>query len=135
MEIRIVLINTNLNLTTQLGENSMKYKKQAIADEQPSMNVEGVPAWLGDTFVCDGDKDKTICAGFFHLKHGDPLVYTYDYEEMKVIVDGEFMITDDSGQTVHATKGDVLYFASGDTIKFETPTFGIGFFTGQRPPI
>ena len=133
MVFKLVLMNAHL--ITQLGENSMKYKKQAIADQQPSMNVEGVNAWLGDTFVCEGPKDKTICAGFFHLKAGNPLVYTYDYEEMKVIVDGEFFITDETGQTVHATKGDVLYFKNGDTITFDTPTFGIGFFTGQRPPI
>lgn len=113
----------------------MQYKKQAVADQQPSMNVDGVNAFLGDTLICSGDKDKTMCAGFFHLKSGNPLVYTYDYEEMKIIVDGEFFITDSTGKTTHATKGDVLHFASGDTIKFETPTFGIGFFTGQRKPI
>ncbi len=27
------------------------YKKQAVKDVQPSMNVAGVPAFLGDTFV------------------------------------------------------------------------------------
>lgn len=113
----------------------MKYKQQAISDQQPSMDLEGIPAFLGDTFVSGGDKDKTICAGFFRLEKGNPLVYTYDYEEMKIIVDGEFIITDGTGQQVHAKKGDVLYFANGDTIKFETPDFGLGFFCGQRDPI
>jgi ethanolamine utilization protein EutQ len=112
----------------------MKYKKQAIADQQPSMNVAGVPAWLGDTFV-SADKDKTICAGFFRLEKGNPLVYTYDYEEMKIIVEGEFNITDQTGQKVNAKPGDVLYFADGDTITFETPSHAIGFFCGQRQPL
>lgn len=112
----------------------MKYKKQAIADKQPSMNVAGVPAWLGDTFV-SADKDKTICAGFFRLEKGNPLVYTYDYEEMKIIVEGEFNITDQTGQKVNAKPGDVLYFADGDTITFETPSQAIGFFCGQRQPL
>ena len=112
----------------------MKYKKQAIADKQPSMNVAGVPAWLGDTFI-SADKDKTICAGFFRLEKGNPLVYTYDYEEMKIIVEGEFNITDQTGQKVNAKPGDVLYFADGDTITFETPSHAIGFFCGQRQPL
>jgi ethanolamine utilization protein EutQ len=112
----------------------MKYKKQAIADQQPSMNVAGVPAWLGDTFI-SADKDKTICAGFFRLEKGNPLVYTYDYEEMKIIVEGEFNITDQTGQKVNAKPGDVLYFADGDTITFETPSHAIGFFCGQRQPL
>lgn len=113
----------------------MKYKANAISDPQPSMNIEGVDATLGDTFVSDS-KDKTICSGFFHLNKTDkPLVYTYDYEEMKVIVDGEFVITDETGYKVHAKAGDVFYFGDGETIVFETPSRGVGFFTGQRQPI
>ena len=56
----------HLKLTTsriEMTTKAFKYKKQAIKDTQPSMNVPGVPAWLGDTFV-SADKDKTICAGF-----------------------------------------------------------------------
>ena len=36
-------------------------------------------------------------------------MYEYTYHEMKIIVDGEFDIEDESGQKVHATKGDVFY--------------------------
>jgi len=113
----------------------MKFKKNAIADQQPSMNVPGVSAWLGDTFI-SADKDKTICAGFFHLEAGNPLDYTYDYEEMKVIVEGEFIITEvKTGQKVNAQVGDVLYFADGDRIIFDTPKRAVGFFCGQRQPL
>jgi len=113
----------------------MKYKQQAIADSQPSMGIDGVSATLGDTVISDS-KDKTLCAGFFHLNKSEkPLVYTYDYEEMKIIVEGEFIISDESGQKVHAKVGDVLYFADGETITFETPSKGVGFFVGQRKPL
>lgn len=107
-------------------------KKQAIKDEQPSMNVPNVPAFLGDTFVSQ-DKDKTICAGFFHLLKGNELVYSYDYEEMKIVVEGTFIISDDTGQTATATVGDVLYFPAGSNITFSTPVEkAVGFFCGQR---
>ena len=113
----------------------MKYVSQAISAEQPSMGVEGVTATLGDTVISDS-KDKTLCGGFFHLNKSDkPLVYTYDYEEMKIIVAGEFIISDESGQKVHAHVGDVFFFADGETITFETPTRGTGFFVGQRKPL
>lgn len=36
-------------------------------------------------------------------------MYEYTYHEMKIIVDGEFDISDETGQTVHAVKGDVFY--------------------------
>lgn len=113
----------------------MKIKKQAIKDSQPSMGIDGINASLGDTIVSDS-VDKRICAGFFHLNKTDkPLVYTYDYEEMKYVADGEFIITDESGQKVHASIGDVLFFGNGETITFETPSHGTGFFVGQRKPL
>ncbi|MGP1716010.1 MAG: cupin domain-containing protein [Methylophilus sp.] len=111
-----------------------QFKKSAVKDDQPSMNVPNVPAFLGDTFVSQ-DKDKTICAGFFHLHAGKELVYSYDYEEMKIVVEGTFIISDDTGQKVTATVGDVLYFPAGSNITFSTPDKAVGFFTGQRAPL
>ena len=117
-----------------MSTKPFKYKKQAIKDVQPSMNVAGVPAWLGDTFV-SADPDKRICAGFFRLEKGNALVYDYDYEEMKIVVEGTFIISDETGQKVTATAGDVLYFPSGSRITFQTPDYAIGFFCGQRAPL
>lgn len=117
----------------------MKYHAQAVKDKQPSMNIAGVPAWLGDTFVSAAPtvhKDKPMCAGFFHLEAGNPLDYTYDYEEMKIVVEGEFNITEvKTGKKYNAKVGDVLYFTDGDHIIFETPNRAVGFFCGQRAPL
>lgn len=63
---------------------------------------------------------------------GTPLVYEYTYHEMKIIVDGSFDISDETGNKVHATKGDVFYFPKGSKITFTTEDFGLGFFVGQR---
>jgi len=51
---------------------------------------------------------------------------------MKIIVDGEFEISDETGKKVHAKKGDVFYFEKGSKITFTTETFGLGFYVGQR---
>jgi hypothetical protein len=51
---------------------------------------------------------------------------------MKIIVDGEFVISDETGQKVTGRKGDVFYFPKGSRITFETGSFGVGFFVGQR---
>lgn len=63
---------------------------------------------------------------------GTPLVYTYHYHEMKIILDGHFYISDETGQKVKATKGDVFYFPAGSKITFRTDDFGLAFYTGQR---
>ena len=51
---------------------------------------------------------------------------------MKIIVDGEFEISDESGQSVKAVKGDVFFFPKGSKITFKTEKGGLGFFCGQR---
>ena len=73
-----------------------------------------------------------ISAGFYRLEPGTPLEYTYTYDEMKIIVDGEFEISDESGQSVKAVKGDVFFFPKGSKITFKTEKGGLGFFCGQR---
>jgi uncharacterized cupin superfamily protein len=78
------------------------------------------------------DADKPISCGFYRLEAGKPLVYTYTYHEMKIIVEGEFDISDESGQEVHAVAGDVFYFPKGSVITFKTKTYGLAFYTGQR---
>jgi len=51
---------------------------------------------------------------------------------MKIIVDGDFEISDESGQSVRAGKGDVIFFPKGSVITFKTEKGGLGFFCGQR---
>lgn len=92
-------------------------------------------AFLADVFSSEnGPSAPTapISAGFYRLDPGTPLVYTYTYDEMKIIVDGDFEISDESGQTVKAAKGDVFFFPKGSVITFKTEKGGLGFFCGQR---
>lgn len=52
---------------------------------------------------------------------------------MKIILEGEIVISDESGQTVHAKKGDVFYFPKGSKITFATETGGLAFYVGFVP--
>jgi ethanolamine utilization protein EutQ (cupin superfamily) len=78
------------------------------------------------------DTEKPISAGFYRLEPGTPLVYTYTYHEMKIIVSGDFTIADETGQKVTAVAGDVFYFPKGSVITFTTEKGGLAFYTGQR---
>ena len=51
---------------------------------------------------------------------------------MKLIVDGSFIIQDESGQKETAKPGDLFYFPKGSVITFSTPDFGVGFFCEQK---
>ncbi|KAK5130328.1 hypothetical protein LTR08_002214 [Meristemomyces frigidus] len=90
-------------------------------------------AFLGDVVTSEKENPKApVSAGFYRLEKGTPLVYTYTYDEMKIILEGHFDISDESGQKVHATKGDVFYFPKGAKITFTTEDYGLAFYTGQR---
>lgn len=71
-----------------------------------------------------------MSAGFYRLEKGTPLVYTYTYDEMKIILEGEFEISDETGQKVSARPGDVFFFPKGVTITFKTDSYGLAFFVG-----
>ncbi|PQE17846.1 ethanolamine utilization protein [Rutstroemia sp. NJR-2017a WRK4] len=106
------------------GGAQTEFKPPLIANEN---------AFLGDVATSEKeDPTAPISAGFYRLEKGTPLVYEYTYHEMKIIVDGEFDISDETGQKVHAKKGDVFYFPKGSKITFTTESFGLGFFVGQR---
>ena len=112
---------------------AMTHIPSAASRPLPSMEVEGCSAFLDDLLVSD-DADKRICSGFFRLEHSTPLEYEYTYHEMKIIVEGEMIISDETGASVHAKPGDIFYFRKGSKIRFDTPSYGIGFFCGQRQP-
>ncbi|KAI1845962.1 hypothetical protein JX265_005908 [Neoarthrinium moseri] len=95
--------------------------------------LAGDNAYLGDLFSSDkSNPEKPISSGLYRLEKGEPLVYTYKYDEMKIILEGDFTISDETGQKVTATKGDVFFFPKGSTITFTTSGFGLAFYVGQR---
>ncbi len=110
---------------------AFKFYEQIIKQELPSMDTGNVQAFLKDFSVSE-DLEKTITSGLFQLKAGESLKYTYTYHEMKFIVDGSFIIEDETGQKVKAKPGDLFYFPKGTSITFSTDNFGLGFFCGQR---
>ena len=72
-----------------------------------------------------------ISCGFYRLAPGAPLDYTYTYHEMKIILEGDFTISDETGQKVTCGPGDVLNFPKGSKIRFTTEKGGLAFYTGQ----
>ena len=51
---------------------------------------------------------------------------------MKIILEGEFEISDETGQVQQCKPGDVLNFSPGQTITFKTGSYGLAFYCGQR---
>ena len=107
----------------------MDYKGKITNQEIPLF--EGNNAYLRD-FAISKDENAPITAGLFRLEKGDSITYEYTYEEMKLIIAGEFHIADGSGEEVTATAGDLFYFPKGSVITFRTDDYAVGYFVGQR---
>lgn len=120
-----------MNLTGTLSKAGAIHKVESGFIGLPKMDEPGTDAAIGDAL--HNPEGSVMCAGFFELKASEPLVYTYTYDEMKVVIAGEFILTDqDTGEVTRATERDVLFFPKGTTVKFETPEYGLGFFAGDR---
>ncbi len=116
---------------TAESDPKMKTFKGAGSMELASMDMEGVNAFVADV-VSSNDPDAPITCGLFRMEKGNPLKYTYTYDEAKIIVEGEMTIAEEGGETFHAVAGDVIYFDKGAAITFSSNSSGLGFYCGQR---
>lgn len=121
-------------METLIGKLSKAGSIQKVEDgfkNLPSMDEAGCEAFIGDSL--SNPEGAAISCGFFELKASESLVYEYTYDEMKVVIQGEFILTDQAtGEITHAKERDVLFFPKGTTVKFETPVYALGFYTGHR---
>ena len=101
----------------------------------PQMPVDEFPGTRG--YIDDvypNPEGSAMAAGYFKLDHTDaPLDYLYEYDEMKVVLDGEFRLENlDTGQVEIALARDAIFFPKGSRIRFTTPDGAIAFYVGQR---
>ena len=110
---------------------AMKYFQQAQSNNIASLGIDGINASLEDT-VASNNESAPISCGFFKMEAGNPLEYTYSYDECKIMLEGEMTLTEKDGATVNLTPGDVVYFDAGTTITFSSNSSGKAFYVGQR---
>jgi ethanolamine utilization protein EutQ (cupin superfamily) len=110
--------------------------KQRAMDIYPNIslfnNTQKSLSYLVDMLVAGYGQRDNLVGGLYKLLKGPALDYTYEYEEFKYIVSGEFILTDGTGQKVSAKAGDLMYFPVGCAVHFTSPNYALGFFVGQR---
>lgn len=110
---------------------AMKYISKAQSQPINSLNIEGINAYLQDA-ISSNNNSAPITCGFFKMEAGNPLEYTYSYDECKIMLEGEMTVTEKNGETVNMKPGDVIYFDSGTTVTFSSNSKGTAFYVGQR---
>jgi ethanolamine utilization protein EutQ len=86
---------------------------------------------LGDI---DASKDNQLSGGFYEQSHSEePLSYTYTYDELKIVLEGELQIKDTlSGEVFVAKTGQVLNISNGAALQFNSPTKARVFYVAKR---
>ena len=101
----------------------------------PKMSEESYPGAdgrIGDIYT--NPCGSVMCSGFFELRHTEaPLYYEYEYDEMKVVLEGEFLLENkETGQRLTAKAKDAIFFPKGSKILFSTPSYALAFYAGHR---
>ncbi len=109
----------------------MKHIEGAQAKDINSLGIDGINAFLQDTISSDNEEAPITC-GFFKMESGNPLEYTYSYDECKIMLEGEMTISEDGGSTINMKPGDVVYFDKGTKVTFTSNSSGKAFYVGQR---
>jgi len=109
----------------------MKHIKNAQKMDIASLNIEGINVFLEDV-GSSNDSNAPISYGLFRMEAGNPLEYTYSYEECKIILEGEMTIQEVGGETANVSPGDVLSFSKGTKVIFSSKSSGLAFYCGQR---
>ncbi len=110
---------------------AVKYFGGAQSQDIASLGIDGINAFLQD-IISSNSEEAPITCGFFKMGSGNPLEYTYSYDECKIMLEGEMTIAEDGGETITVKPGDVVYFDSGTKVTFTSDSSGKAFYVGQR---
>lgn len=120
-----------LNTPGGAEERHMTHWGNSQTTELPSMEIEGVNAFLKD-IVLSNDPDSPITCGLFRMEKGKQLQYNYDNDETSIVLEGELTMTEKGGETILVQAGDIVYLEEGADITFTSKSSGLVFYCGQR---
>lgn len=110
---------------------SLRVISAASRRDLTDLKIPETVAFLED-LASSGHKTAPITAGLFRMGRGQPLSYTYEFDEYKILLEGEMAVTEEDG-TVHELKaGDLIRFSSGDKVQFSSRSSGLAFYCAQR---
>lgn len=119
-----------MNVTTQ--QAAFQVTSEAWKTLPRMADFPDSEGYIGDVY--ENPEGSSMCSGYFELRNTDaPLVYHYEYDEMKVVLEGEFWLEDvETGQVATARAKDAIFFPKGSKIAFSTPSYALAFYAGDR---
>lgn len=105
---------------------------QAVTRQQlTDLKIPDTVALLDD-LGSSGNKSAPITAGLFRMGQGQAMPYTYEFDEFKLVLEGEMTVTEESGNVYELKAGDLIQFSAGAKVNFSSHSSGLAFYVAQR---
>lgn len=85
-----------------------------------------------DVPVCSNE--NAIQMGYFNMQPGEEFEFTYEFLEIKTVIEGKIVVRDDQGEKYVAEEGDVFVFTPTTTVIFDGESDGKAIYTAHRMP-
>lgn len=103
----------------------------ATRQQLTDLNIPGTVAFLDD-LGSSAKEGAPITAGLFRMGQGQAMPYTYEFDEFKLILEGEMVVTEDTGKVHELKAGDLIQFSAGTKVSFSSNSSGLAFYVAQR---
>lgn len=97
------------------------------------MEVDGAVSGLVDVPVSETERPVTM--GYFSMTPSEGFDFEYTYLEIKVIIRGKFVISDEDGTKHVLEPGDVVVISPTTTVRFHGESDGHAFIVAHREAI
>jgi len=87
---------------------------------------------LSRDFATVNSTGAPLTFGVFRMNSGEGFPFTYEFDEFKLVLEGEITVTDDKGVANKFKAGDVMQFRKGAKVTFSTASTALTFYVAQR---
>lgn len=120
-------------MATTKGPAMVKFSQVKTMELPEVTNNQGAKAWM-KTILHSNVPGKQMQAGVFQLDPGSPFTYTYCYEGVVLVINGQFTATHVGKETYNLNVSDTMYIQAGTKIEYSTNTLNSRFYFVIQPP-
>ena len=127
---------TKNNYTYLSQKPGLQLIKAGTYEEKELNTILGIPevrSQIIDVPITANNDAASL--GFFSMQKAEKgFDFTYDYLEIKTVVSGKFVLSDDQGNSFVAEAGDVVIINPGTTVTFSGECDGKAVYIAHRLP-
>lgn len=119
-------------LSQQPGIQLIKAGTYSQIELDEVLKVPGLKSQIIDVPI--SAEERPLALGYFSMQPSEDFLFEYTYLEVKVVVSGQIIVSDEQGTKYIGEAGDVFIFTPNTNVLFHKESNGHAVFTGHRAP-